>query len=101
MHLPDRRYLSRREYLRRLVAVGGAASLAACMDDTDEADVPSGDPDQRPGRQHDWNEALRADDDGNDVLVEHHVLVPLRLVTKPDEETRGHVETAFQSLERA
>ena len=101
MSLPERETLSRRGYLRSLVAVGGVAGLSACLEELGEPDVPSGDPDERPTRQHAWNTALRSDEDGNLLLPEHHVLVPLRTTAPPDEAAREQVERAFRSLERA
>ncbi len=93
--------LSRRGYLRGLVAVGGAAALAACQDATGETDVPTGTPGERPARQHAWNDALDTDQDGNIRLSRHHVLVPLSLTGTPDKEAREQVESALQSLESA
>jgi hypothetical protein len=101
MELPDPEDLPRRDYLRHLVAAGGAAGLAACLDATGDEDVPTGDPGERPARQHAWNDVLRTDDDGNPRPPEHHVLAALELTTDPDADARGTAETAFQSLERA
>ncbi|ELY38355.1 DUF7405 family protein [Natronorubrum tibetense] len=103
MTLPDRSALSRRDYLRALVAVGGASALAACTSESDEIDVPSGtdDPDSLPERQHAWNDALTRDDDGNVRPPEHHVLVALSLVDEPTDETRAKVESSLQDLEHA
>lgn len=95
------RSLSRRNYLHRLVALGGSVGLAACLGATDSTDIRSGDPTERPPRQHAWNAALSTDTDGNHLLPEHHVLVPLRLVSTPDENAREQVETAFRSVENA
>ena len=106
MDLPDPDDLQRRDYLRCLVAAGGTAALSACLDVTgsdgeeDEA-VPTGDPAERPARQHAWNDVLRRDDDGNPLPPEHHVLLPLDLSVDPGTDARGAVETALQSLERA
>ena len=101
MRPSDSRQLSRRDYLRGLVALGGATGLSACMAVTDSSDVASGDPSERPARQHAWNDALTTHKDGNHLLPEHHVLVPLRLVTAPDEAASTQLESAFRSLERA
>jgi len=101
MELPDPDDLPRRDYLRYLVAAGGAAGLAACLDATEEEDVPTGDPGERPARQHAWNDILRTDDDGNPRPPEHHVLAALELTTDPGADARETVETAFRSLERA
>lgn len=101
MDLPDKSALSRREYIRRLVAVGGAAALAACLDVTGGSEVPTGEPDERPARQHAWNEALDTDEDGNIRLSKHHVLLPLSLSASPNQQAREQVESAFRSLESA
>jgi dye decolorizing peroxidase len=100
MALPDES-LPRREYLRRLVAAGGATALAACLEAPGGDAVPTGDPDQRPARQHDWTDALRTDEDGNPRPPEHHVLLALELTTDPDGAAREQVEAAIRSLERA
>lgn len=108
MDLPDDD-LPRREYLRKLVAVGGVAALSACLDAQNdgggpaEADqpVPEGDPGQRPARQHAWNAVLDTDDAGNIQPPEHHVLVPLELAGEPTPADSETVETALQSLESA
>lgn len=101
MGLPDRTEYSRRDYLRHLVAVGGTAALAACLDATEDGDAPTGDPAERPPRQHAWNDALDTDEDGNLRPPEHHVLLALRLRTSPDAGAREQVETALRSLESA
>jgi dye decolorizing peroxidase len=101
MELPDPDSLPRRDYLRGLVAAGGMAALAACLDTVEEESVPTGSPDERPSRQHAWNAVLDRDDAGNVRPPEHHVLLALDLTGVPDESDREQVETAFQSLERA
>ena len=77
MTLPDRSTVSRRQYLKAAVALGGVTGLAACLEELDgessEA-IPTGDPSRLPTRQHAWNEVLRTDDDGNTVPPKHHVL---------------------------
>ncbi|THE65035.1 Tat pathway signal protein [Salinadaptatus halalkaliphilus] len=112
MTLPDRSSLSRRDYVRGLVAAGGATALGACLDvtsDGPEPDVPSGtdDPASLPDRQHAWNDSLSTDADGTIQLPEHHVLCPLALSdaiadgTDIDDERRETVEAGLQTLERA
>ncbi len=105
MTLPDRSALSRREYIRALVAVGGVSALSACLDTIgdDGPDVPAGtdDPDSLPARQHAWNDTIARDDDGNVVVPEHHVLVALSLDTEVDDEARETTDAALRTLERA
>jgi len=83
MALPDRDAVSRREYLKAAVALGGAAGLSACLetapgaaDDAgdDGLDLPDGDPDAVPERQHAWNAVLPSDEHGNVRPPRHHVL---------------------------
>lgn len=93
--------LSRREYVRTLVAMGGTGALAACLEAPSEQTIPAGDPQRRPARQHAWNDVLDTDEDGNYRNPEHHVLLGLELETTPDQQSREQVETALQSLERA
>ncbi len=101
MRLPKRGALPRRDYLRAVVAAGGAAALSACLEEAGDPNVPGGDPDERPDRQHAWNDVLQTDEDGNLVLPTHHVLVPLKLVTAPETKVCRQVEGAFRSLESA
>lgn len=103
MTLPDRSSLSRRDYLRALVAAGGATALSACVSEGDGVDVPTGtdDPDSLPTRQHAWNDAVSWDDDDNVRPAEHHVLVALSLITEPTDDARQQVGEAFRTLERA
>jgi len=101
MGLPDSE-LPRRQYLRGLVATGGAAALAACLDVPGTGtDVPRGDPDQRPARQHAWAGALPTNEDGNTRRPNHHALLALNLTSDPDSAASEQVETALRSLERA
>ncbi|MXR51814.1 Tat pathway signal protein [Halovenus sp. WSH3] len=99
--------VSRREYFKRLVAVGGTAALAACLDaqseapDGDTVSVPTGDPSERPQRQHAWNAVLDTDDAGNHRLPNHHVLLAFDLAGEPTAEDAATVESAFRSLESA
>ncbi len=95
------RTLPRRDYLRGLVAAGGATAVAACLDATEDSAVPTGTPEKRPARQHAWNDALGTDEDGNLRPPEHHVLLPFSLLEGPDQQARETVESAFRSLETA
>lgn len=99
--------LSRREFFQKLVAIGGTAALAACLDaqsgspGSGPAAVPTGDPAARPEQQHAWNAALDTDDAGNHELPNHHVLLAVNLKRDPTTEDAERVESAFRSLESA
>lgn len=101
MTLPDRATLSRREYVKGLVAVGGTAALAACLDEESEVSIPTGDPDALPDRQHAWNATLSGDDNENIVPARHHVLLSLTLSRDPTDEDRERFESVLGTLERA
>ena len=108
MELPDDS-LSRREFAKAAVALGGATGLSACLDrlatdpGTATAAVPRGDPDARPDRQHAWGEYVRRDEHGNALLPRHQVLLYLTLDREgpPTAADRGAVETALATLDRA
>lgn len=98
--------LSRRRYLGGLVAAGGTAALSACVEELDGGDgggrdVPRGEPEKRPRRQHAWKAVLDTDEHGNTNRPSHHVLVGLDLRENPGEGDRETVESAFRSLESA
>lgn len=99
--------LPRREFLKAAVAVGGASALSACLDlqggETTEP-VPTGtDPTSLPARQFAWNERIRHDEHGNDLLPTHQTLWYLTLPDDgvPDADARAGVETALATLDRA
>ncbi|WP_137289955.1 DUF7405 family protein [Natronorubrum halophilum] len=94
---------SRRAVLRAAVATGGAAALAACLNDDPMVDAPSGigDPGSLPDRQHAWNDVLAEDRDGNVSPPEHHVFLRLALSTEPTDAARDTVTTALEEVERA
>jgi hypothetical protein len=102
--------LSRRDFAKAAVAIGGSAALSACMDrfsDDPEAshsvDVPSGvdDPGSLAAAQFVWE--LRTDEHGNEVAPRHHVVRLLDYAGSgtPEDSDRGAVEDALSSLERA
>lgn len=98
--------MERRAVLRQLLATGGAASLAACLDlefddGADSPPVPSGDPSTRPARQHAWNQVLETDDHGTHRLPHHHLFLSLSYAGDDREHDRPVLETALQDLERA
>ncbi|ELZ61523.1 MULTISPECIES: DUF7405 family protein [Halorubrum] len=117
MELPDPDSVSRREFAKAAVALGGVAGLSACLDasdadgggNADAADggpldgVPAGDPGEAPDRQHAWDDALDRDDAGNVVPPTHHVLryVDVDRGDAPRADARERIEAAFTDLERA
>ncbi|SNZ03784.1 deferrochelatase/peroxidase EfeB [Natronoarchaeum philippinense] len=99
------RGISRREFTKAAVAIGGAAALSACTEREEAPDIPTGPDDLSafPARQHAWNDALTTDEHGNHVPPRHHVLVFLDYAGDgtPDDPDREQVEAAFRNLERA
>ena len=98
--------LPRREFCKAAVAVGGTASLSACLDrfGDDELSVPTGDgPTGHPERQHAWNDHLPTDDHGNTLLPRHQVLLYCELPGEgpPDERAREAVRAALDGLDEA
>ncbi|GAB6880485.1 Tat pathway signal protein [Halorubrum gandharaense] len=120
MTLPDPDSVSRREFTKAAVALGGTAGLSACLgygDDPNGSEtngaaddglpgVPTGDPEGVPARQHAWNESLPTDDDGNVVAPVHHVLRYADLTvdvsdTEALSEARETLSAALRDLEAA
>jgi len=105
----SRRGISRREFAKAAVAIGGSAALSACLDRGGDGesgpDVPTGPEDlsSLPDRQHEWNHVLATDDHGNDLQPAHHVLLLLDYADEgtPSSDEREQVESALSSLERA
>jgi len=97
--------LSRREFARAAVATGGAAALSACLDVFGDEPIPKGveDPSTLPERQHAWNDCVRHDDHGNEMLPKHQLLLYLTLDADgpPTDEERSTVEAALTTLDRA
>ena len=97
--------LTRRQFAKAAVAIGGASALSACLDRTGGPDVPTGSDDGSalPASQHAWNASLATDDHGNDVAPRHHVLLYLNYAGDgaPSDDDRETVGSAFESLERA
>jgi hypothetical protein len=108
MNMDREASLSRRDFAKAAVAIGGSAALAACMDrqggQGDEGvDIPGGvdDPSTLGPTQFVWETAT--DDYGNEVAPRHHVMRLLDYAGDgtPDDSDRETVENAFRSLERA
>ena len=98
--------LSRREFGKAAVALGGAGALSACLDRvTGDRDVPRGVSNSRklPARQHAWRDRIRLDKFGNSLLPRHQVLLYLNLDMNgpPDRNTRKTVKKALSTLDRA
>jgi hypothetical protein len=94
---------SRRDVLKAAVALGGATALSACLDRTDDEPVPTGDPDDKPGRQHAWREYIRHDEHGNSQLPSHQILLYLTLDTDgpPSAADRDALAETLDALDRA
>nr|WP_284007920.1 Tat pathway signal protein [Halomicroarcula sp. YJ-61-S] len=95
--------LSRRQFCKAAVAVGGASALSACLGRFRDEPVPTGDPDTKPARQHAWREHIRHDEHGNSLLPEHQLLlyVDLDADGPPGEDARATVADALTTLDRA
>ena len=96
----------RREFLKGLVALGGASALSACLDAVRDRPAPPTGTDDRgalPARQFAWNDYCRHDDAGNVLLPHHQVFLYLALDGDgpPGEDDRRTVEAALHTLERA
>ncbi len=98
------RGISRRDFAKSAVAIGGASALAACVDRFGSTDAPAGtDPATLPARQHAWDTGLPTDEAGNPRLEHHHVLLLLNYEHDgaPTGRDRQQVTDALHSLERA
>lgn len=93
--------MKRRAVLRGLVAAGGASALSACLDVQGETEIPTGDPPNRPDRQHAWNELLDTDEHGNPRLPEQHVFLSISYDGDDRERDRRVLEDALTDLETA
>lgn len=93
----------RREFLKGVVAMGGASALSACLARTDSGPVPTGDPNAKPARQHAWRDYIRRDDAGNSLLPAHQVLLYLNVDGEgpPTDDQREAVATALGTIDRA
>jgi hypothetical protein len=94
---------SRRAVLRLAVAAGSTSALSACASLTGDDSPSSGDPEDKPARQHAWNEHLRTDEHGNGKLPKHQVLLYVSLDHDgpPSDDDRRAVATALSTLDEA
>lgn len=93
--------MDRRTLLARLVAAGVTSSLAACLEVSGSDPIPTGDPAERPDRQHAWNDRLERDEHGNYLLPNHHVYLSLEYAGDDPEGDRDQFEAALTDLEHA
>jgi hypothetical protein len=101
--MPASRSLSRRDFVKAAVAIGGIGALSACLN-RESVDLPQGPDDPAYStRQHAWNDALARDEHGNHVPPRHHVvrLLDYQGEGTPSADERETLETALRSLERA
>jgi len=94
--------LPRRTFMKYAVALGGAGALSACLGEQDEP-VPTGDPANKPARQHAWREHIDHDEHGNSLLPRHQTLLYLNLDSEgaPSEGERSTVADALATLDSA
>ena len=97
--------LSRRDFVKAAVAIGGASALTACVGREGPPEVPPGPDDLStiPERQHAWNDVLETDDAGNHLNARHHVILLLDYAAGgvPTDADRETFETALRGLEHA
>ncbi|GGL22830.1 Tat pathway signal protein [Halarchaeum grantii] len=97
------RGIDRRAFVKSALAIGGASALSACLDRTDDTDVPQGSAESLPERQHAWGAFVERDEHGNAVPVPHRLLLLLDYDGEgtPTEDERETVERALATLEDA
>lgn len=102
---PDLSAFTRRDVLKRSLALGGMSALAACVESRGMPDVPQGpaDPETLPDRQYAWNEYLPHDSHGRLILPRHQLVMLLDYAGTgtPEDDEREAVEATLTSLERA
>jgi len=109
MNSDDARQLSRRDFAKAAVAIGGSSALSACLnvegDESGDPEYPRGPEDlsELPSRQHAWGQYLVRDAHGNTVLPQHQLILFLDYTGSqtPTESDRETVESALRTLERA
>lgn len=104
MSREDRYGLSRRNFIKTAVAIGGSSALAACVN-RENQDIPKGTQNSSnlPKRQYAWNNFLENDKHGNNIAPRHRILLYLDYKKDgiPSRKDREKVENAFKTLERA
>lgn len=95
---------SRRDFLKRALAVGGASALSACVSKAGEQTVSRGtSPDDLPERLFAWNNHLPRGPHGSPRTPGHQVILFLRYEGEgiPTASERSQVDAALRTLERA
>lgn len=104
------RGVSRRNFVKAAVAIGGAEALAACASregvspNQTTSTYPAGtDPKNLPERQHAWSNYLVRDRFGNTVNPQHQLILLLDYVesSTPTADEQAQVEEALSAVERA
>lgn len=104
------RGVSRRDFVKSAVAIGGMQAFAACADreglkpDQRMPSYPTGnDSTNLPERQHAWSDFLVTDRFGNTVNPQHQLILLLDYVgsTPPTDDERKAVSEALTGLEHA
>lgn len=116
MDMDSDRGLSRRDFVKAAVAIGGVSALSACQGveqsqggetttATDsEPSFPKGaSPEDLPERQHAWDEYLVHGSHGTTIQGQHQLLLGLSYEgsAPPTEDESEQVESALRTLERA
>ncbi|MFB6146887.1 MAG: hypothetical protein ABEJ08_04295 [Halobacteriaceae archaeon] len=95
---------SRRSFMRKALAVGGASALSACVDRQGMPDVPQGrGAAALPARQHAWGDFLARDAHGNTILPTFQLVLLFDYAGDgpPSEAERRSVQQAFDTVHRA
>lgn len=102
--LKGNEHLSKREFMKAALAIGGTSALSACLS-RKSTERPRGvrEPAELPARQHAWNAYLVQDPHGNTILPHHQLLLFLDYTgdTAPSDAERQEVESALRTIERA
>lgn len=100
------RALSRRDFAKAALAIGGTGALGACLEREGRPDVPVGasDPESAyPRRVFAWNEWMARDGHGNTSLPNHQLILFLDYADEgvPTAAEREQVEATLGSVEQA
>lgn len=102
--------VSRRDFVKAAVAIGGVDAFVACAQredvtpDQSASSFPTGSPPaERPARQHAWSDYLVHDRFGNTINPQHQVILFLEYggSVPPTADERATVEEALAGVERA